>query len=147
VVDRVGRKPLLIVGALIMGASMLVIGSLFETGTPGGAGLIAVCCYLAGLGMSFGPIIWILMSELFPAPIRPQAMSLAIAAQWGANFFVSASFPVFPPGGFAFFVYGAFGLLAAFVVLRYVPETKGLDLESMGAFWRRQAGASPAPAS
>jgi SP family xylose:H+ symportor-like MFS transporter len=147
VVDRVGRKPLLVAGALIMGAAMLVIGSLFESGHAGATGLVAVCCYLAGLGMSFGPIIWILMSEIFPAPIRAQAMSIAIAAQWGANFLVSASFPVFPHGGFAFFVYGAFGLLAAFVVLRYVPETKGLDVESMGAFWRRQAGTSPVPAS
>ena len=147
VVDRVGRKPLLIAGALIMGASMLVIGSLFETGHPGTTGLVAVCCYLAGLGMSFGPIIWILMSEIFPAPIRPQAMSIAIAAQWGANFLVSATFPLFPPGGLAFFVYGAFGLLAAWIVLRYVPETKGLDLDSMGAFWRRQAGVSPATVS
>jgi MFS transporter, SP family, xylose:H+ symportor len=146
VVDRVGRKPLLVAGALVMGGSMIVIGTLFESGNPGSAGLVAVCCYLAGLGMSFGPIVWILMSELFPVPIRPQAMSIAIAAQWGANFLVSASFPVFPPGGSAFFLYGAFGLLAAFVVLRYVPETKGLDLDSMGAFWRRQAG-SPAAAS
>jgi len=147
VVDRVGRKPLLFAGGLIMGASMLVIGSVFETETHGAPGLIAVCCYLAGLGMSFGPLIWILMSELFPVPIRPQAMSIAIAAQWSANFLVSGSFPALPQGGFAFFVYGTFGLLAAFLVLRYVPETKGLDQESMSAFWRRQAGMSATPAS
>jgi SP family xylose:H+ symportor-like MFS transporter len=146
VVDRVGRKPLLFAGGLITGSSMLVIGSVFETGTHGAPGLIAMCCYLAGVGMSFGPIIWILMSELFPGPIRAQAMSIAIAAQWSANFLVSGSFPALPQGGFAFFVYGTFGLLAAFLVLRYVPETKGLDQESMSAFWRRQAGLSATPA-
>ena len=87
------------------------------------------------------------MSEIFPAPIRPQAMSIAIAAQWSANFLVSGTFPALPQGGFAFFLYGTFGLLAAFLVLRYVPETKGLDQESMGAYWRRQAGMTAAPAA
>ena len=70
IVDRVGRKPLLIFGALIMGLSMLAIGSLFQAENTGALGLVAICCYLAGLGMSFGPIVWIMMSEIFPAPIR-----------------------------------------------------------------------------
>ncbi len=154
IVDRVGRKPLLVVGAVIMGCSMMVIGSLFVSGTTGVSGLVAICCYLTGLGMSFGPIIWILMSEIFPAPIRAQGMSVAIAAQWATNFVVSASFPLmfdasFLPlthGGFAFFVYGAFGLLAGFVVLRHVPETKGLDQDLLGAFWRRHTREGAAPA-
>ena len=138
IVDRVGRKPLLVVGAVIMGCSMMAMSSLFVSKTTGVPGLVAMCCYLTGLGMSFGPIVWILMSELFPAPIRAQAMSVAIAAQWAANFLVSASFPlVF--GGFAFFIYGAFALLAGFVVLRHVPETKGLDQDLLGAFWRRHS--------
>jgi len=89
--------------------------------------------------MSFGPIVWILMSELFPAPIRAQAMSIAIAAQWATNFVVAGSFPVLFGGGLVFFGYGAFGLLAVFLVLRQVPETKGLDPELLGAFWRRQS--------
>ena len=148
VVDRVGRKPLLIVGGIVMGLTMMAIGALFASGNTGTPGLVAICCYMAGLGMSFGPIVWILMSEIFPAPIRAQAMSLTIAAQWSANFLVSASFPVMfgdatlnvlAQGGFAFFVYGAFGLLAAFVVSRHVPETKGLDPTLLGAFWRRQS--------
>ncbi len=148
VVDRVGRKPLLIVGAMILGMSMMVIGSLFQAQSTGTVGLVAICCYLAGLGMSFGPIVWILMSEIFPAPIRGQAMSIAIAAQWSANFLVCATFPVMfgdstlnglMHGGFAFWVYGGFAILAAFIVLRYVPETKGVDQDAIGAFWRRQA--------
>ena len=148
VVDRVGRKPLLMVGGIVMGLTMMGIGSLFATGNTGTPGLVAICCYMTGLGMSFGPIVWILMSEIFPAPIRAQAMSVTIAAQWSANFLVSASFPVLfgdatlnalTHGGFSFFVYGAFGLLAAFVVSRHVPETKGLDPALLGAFWRRQS--------
>jgi SP family xylose:H+ symportor-like MFS transporter len=145
VVDRVGRKPLLIFGALVMGLAMMALGSLFRTDNASAFGLTAMCLYMAGLGMSFGPIVWILMSEIFPAPIRAQAMSLAIAAQWAANFLVSFTFPIMfgdsalnglAHGGFAFWIYGGFGLLAAYVVLQYVPETKGLDHERMSMFWR-----------
>jgi MFS transporter, SP family, xylose:H+ symportor len=149
IVDRVGRRPLLIFGALTMGFSMVAIGSLFQAGTTGAVGLIAMCCYMVGLGMSFGPIVWILLSEIFPAPIRGRAMSTAIAAQWSANFVVSFTFPImfgdsmlngFAHGGFAFYIYGAFGMLAAFVVSRFVPETKGVDSARLDAFWRREAG-------
>jgi SP family xylose:H+ symportor-like MFS transporter len=145
IVDRVGRKPLLSLGALIMGLSMMALGSVFGLESGGTGGLLAMCCYMAGLGVSFGPIVWILMSELFPATIRGQAMSLAIAAQWAANFLVSFTFPLmfgdeaWIHGGYVFWIYGGFGLLAAFVVSRYVPETKGIDNERMTMFWRRQA--------
>jgi len=148
IVDRVGRKPLLIFGALLMGLAMMSIGALFQADNTGTWGLVAICCYLVGLGVSFGPIVWIMMSEIFPGPIRGQAMSIAVASQWSANFLVSATFPVlfgdsllnqFAHGGFAFLIYGSFGLLAAIVVMRYVPETKGLDNERAGAFWRRQS--------
>lgn len=148
IVDRVGRKPLLIMGAMIMGISMMIIGSLFQADSTGTVGLVAICCYLAGLGMSFGPIVWILMSEIFPSQIRGQAMSIAIAAQWSANFLVCATFPVMfgdstlnalTHGGFAFWIYGGFAIFAAFMVLRFVPETKGVDHELLASFWRRQA--------
>jgi SP family xylose:H+ symportor-like MFS transporter len=138
IVDRVGRKPLLIFGAVVMGLAMMALGSLFRTDNAGAGGLVAMCCYMAGLGMSFGPIVWILMSEIFPAPIRAQAMATSIAAQWGANFLVSFTFPILvDESGYAFWLYGAFGLLAAYVVLHYVPETKGVDNSSLGAYWRK----------
>jgi len=148
VVDRIGRKPLLIFGALIMGLSMMALGSLFRTDNASAYGLTAMCLYMSGLGMSFGPIVWILMSEIYPATIRAQAMSLAIAAQWGANFLVSFTFPILfgdgylnglANGGFAFWLYGAFGLLAAFFVMRFVPETKGVDGDQVAALWRRES--------
>jgi len=154
IVDRVGRKPLLIVGALVMGASMVALGFMFEMQSPATLGLIAMCCYLIGLGISFGPIVWIMLSEMYPAPIRAQAMSASVTAQWGANFLVAVSFPVLfgdnalgsdTHGGFAFWIYGGFAVLAAFVVLRFVPETKGIDSERLGAFWRRQTVESPEP--
>ena len=154
IVDRVGRKPLLIVGGLIMGVSMMVIGTVFQVQGSSTLGLVAVCCYLTGLGISFGPIVWIMLSEMYPAPIRAQATSLSVTAQWVANFLVAASFPLLfhdsalsasMHGGFPFWIYGGFAVLAAFVVLRFVPETKGIDSERLGAFWRRQTPISPQP--
>jgi len=148
IVDRVGRKPLLVLGALLMGLSMVAMGSLFKNDNAGAYGLAALCVYLIGFGVSFGPIVWIMMSEIFPAPIRSQAMSLAVAAQWGANCLVCFTFPLmfgnsglnaYAHGGFAFWIYGAFALLAAFVVLRFVPETKGLDSDQAAALWRRES--------
>lgn len=148
VVDRVGRKPLLVFGAVIMGLAMMALGSLFRTDNASAYGLTAMCLYMAGLGMSFGPIVWILMSEIFPTPIRAQAMAFSISAQWGANFLVSFTFPImfgdsvlngFAHGGFAFWIYGGFGLLAAYVVMRHVPETKGLDHERVSAYWKGTA--------
>jgi SP family xylose:H+ symportor-like MFS transporter len=156
VVDRVGRKPLLIVGALVMGLSMFLLGAVMATDGRGTIGLAAMCCYLIGLGISFGPIVWIMLSEIFPAPIRAQATSIAVWSQWSANLLVAVSFPALFGATIAggaldasviFWSFGGFALVAAFVVLRFVPETKGVDNEVLGTFWRRQAGVSSAAAS
>ncbi|HTU65385.1 MAG TPA: MFS transporter, partial [Steroidobacteraceae bacterium] len=86
-----------------------------------------------------------------PAPIKGQAMSLAVAAQWIANLLVSASFPMMLGNtslnsawnhGFAFWVYGTCGIAAAFVVMRFVPETKGVDSDMLAALWRREDAAA-----
>lgn len=147
VVDKVGRKPLLIVGGLISGLSMLWLGSAFHADQAAFAGLAATCSFMVGFALSFGPIVWIMMTEIFPAPIRGQAMSVAVASQWMANLLVSASFPMLMGNewlnaawnhGFAFWLYGAFAILAAFVVVRYVPETRGVDADQLVALWRRE---------
>jgi SP family xylose:H+ symportor-like MFS transporter len=142
-VDKIGRKPLLLFGGIIMGISMLALGSLFHSGNTGLLGLVAICFYLAGFAVSFGPVVWIMLSEIYPAPIRGQAMSLAVASQWVANLLVSGTFPLLLGNGawdhgYVFWVYGAFGILAAFVVLKFVPETRGVDSEMLETLWRRQ---------
>jgi SP family xylose:H+ symportor-like MFS transporter len=151
VVDKVGRKPLLIAGGLISGISMVALGCLFQTGQAGVYGLVAVCFFLIGFAFSFGPIVWIMMTELFPAPIRGQAMAIAVASQWIANLLVSGTFPwLFGNGtlnaalnhGFPFWLYGGFAILAAFVVMRHVPETRGVDADHLSAMWRREEAAS-----
>ena len=88
-----------------------------------------------------------MLTEIYPAPIRGQAMSIAVAAQWIANLLVSATFPLLLGNdtlnaswqhGFPFWLYGGFGLVAAFVVMRYVPETRGVDSEALASLWKRE---------
>jgi SP family xylose:H+ symportor-like MFS transporter len=153
IVDKVGRKPLLIFGGLIMGVSMLALGSLFHSQNTGIIALVAICFYLAGFAVSFGPIVWIMMTEIYPAPIRGQAMSIAVASQWIANLVVSGTFPLLLGNdtlnaafnhGFPFWLYGSFAILAAFIVLRFVPETRGVDSDHLSALWRREDVAAAA---
>jgi SP family xylose:H+ symportor-like MFS transporter len=156
-VDRWGRKPLLITGALIMAVSMTFLGFLFNAsgnGTSTGAlqmsysagmwGLIAVVGYIAGFSLSWGPIVWVMLAEIFPNSIKGKAMAIAVAAQWIANLFVSWSFKVLDGNsalntafnhGFAYWLYGAASVLAALFVMKYVPETKGRSLEAIQELW------------
>src|SRR5580692_2715910 len=88
-VDRLGRKPLLIIGGLVMGAAMVALGFLFQAKSVGTGPLIAAIAYIAGFALSWGPVTWVLLSEMFPNAIKNKAMAIAVAAQWIANLFVS----------------------------------------------------------
>jgi SP family xylose:H+ symportor-like MFS transporter len=143
-VDRFGRRPLQIVGALVMAVSMIWLGSELALGGKGMAALVAMLVYTAGFAVSWGPVTWVLLSEIFPNQIRGKAMALAVAAQWVANYVVSWSFPILNNNpwlvrhfhhGFAYWVYGVMSILAALFVWRTVPETKGRTLEQMEALW------------
>jgi len=145
-VDRLGRKPLLIVGGLVMAAAMISLGFLFQARTVGIAALIAVVIYIAGFALSWGPVTWVLLSEMFPNSIKGKALAIAVAAQWIANLLVSWSFKVLDGNsalnaafnhGFAYWVYGGMSLLAAAFVYFYVPETKRLTLEGIQGLWTR----------
>ena len=148
-VDRLGRKPLMIAGALVMAVSMLALGTLFATHQLGIGALLAMLAYVAGFAFSWGPVVWILLSEIFPNAIKGKAMSIAVAAQWIANLAVSWSFKVIDSNsvlnaqfnhGFAYWVYGVMGLLAAVFMWRWVPETAGQSLETMQDLWRQPRG-------
>jgi len=143
-VDRWGRKPLLILGALVMAVSMISLGFLFSTGHVGTAALVAVVAYIGGFALSWGPVVWVLLSEIFPNAIKGKAMAIAVAMQWGANLLVSGSFKVLDGNsvlnamfnhGFAYWIYGVMSVLAALFVLKFVPETKGRTLESIQELW------------
>ena len=150
-VDRLGRKPLLVIGALIMAVSMIALGCLFNAKSVGLGSLVAVVAYIGGFALSWGPVVWVLLSEMFPNSIKGRALGIAVAAQWIANLFVSWSFKVLDGNsvlnalfnhGFAYWIYGAMSLLAAAFVVLYVPETKGRSLEAIQDLWGK--GAAPA---
>jgi SP family xylose:H+ symportor-like MFS transporter len=155
-VDKWGRKPLLVTGAVIMAVSMIALGCLFNAKAVGLGALIAVVAYIAGFALSWGPVAWVMLSEMFPNAIKGKAMGLAVAAQWIANFVVSASFKVLDGNstlnamfnhGFAYWIYGGMSVLAAVFVLRYVPETKGRSLEAIQDLWGKPETADAAVAS
>lgn len=144
-VDRFGRKPLMILGALAMGVSMFCLGMSFYLGQPGLLALVFMLTYTAGFAMSWGPVTWVLLSEIFPNSIRG-AMSIAVAAQWIANLLVSWTFPIMNDNtwltsqfnhGFSYWIYGLMGLLAALFVWKLVPETKSKTLEEMENLWKK----------
>ena len=150
-VDRWGRKPLLIVGGLVMAVAMLALGFLFQAHAVGVAALCAVVLYIAGFALSWGPVTWVLLSEMFPNAIKNRAMAIAVAAQWIANLFVSWSFKVLDGNsalnglfnhGFAYWIYGSMSVLAAVFVFWYVPETKRQTLEGIQRLWSRSSSAA-----
>lgn len=148
-VDRLGRKPLLIIGALVMGVAMIALGFLFRANSVGAAPLFAAILYIAGFALSWGPVTWVLLAEMFPNSIKSRAMALAVAAQWIANLFVSWSFKILIGNstlnalfnhGFPYWMYGVMSFLAAGFVYAYVPETKRRTLEEIQNLWTSRGG-------
>lgn len=145
-VDRFGRKPLQIIGALGMAVFMFMLGFSFYFGQLGVIAMVSMLGYVACFAFSWGPITWVLLSELFPNKIRGGAMAIAVAAQWIANLVISWTFPIMNSStaltklfnhGFAYWIYGLMGILAAWFMWKYVPETKGKTLEQIEKLWKK----------
>lgn len=145
-VDSWGRKPLLILGGFIMAVAMIAMGFMFQTHSQGIGLLVAAMLYVAGFALSWGPVVWVMLSELFPNSIKGPAMAIAVAAQWISNFVVTWSFLVIDGDtklnavfnhGAAYYMYGAFSILAALFVWKFVPETKGKTLEAIEGLWKK----------
>jgi MFS transporter, SP family, sugar:H+ symporter len=150
-IDRIGRKPLLIIGSVGMTITLATMSLIFGTatvvdGTPdlstavlGGASanvaLVAANLFVVAFGMSWGPVVWVLLGEMFPNRMRAMALSLAAGAQWVANWVVTVSFPTLKDIGLglAYGLYAGFALLSFFFVLKMIEETKGKQLEDMHA--------------
>ena len=139
-VDKWGRKPLLIIGSIGMAIGMIAISTLAFLDIIGTTTLVFIIIYTASFMMSWGPICWVLISEIFPNKIRSQAVAIAVAAQWAANFFISSTYPPmmeFSNGG-TYLFYGVMSILSALFVWKYVPETKGKTLEEMEGLWKEK---------
>lgn len=145
-VDRFGRKPLMIIGGVGMAISMIALGFAFYFGKVGLVALIFMLTYTAAFAMSWGPVTWVLLSEIFPNSIR-SAMSIAVAAQWIANLVISWTFPMLNDNlaltakfnhGFAYWIYGVMGILSAIFIWKLVPETKGKTLEEIEKLWQKK---------
>ncbi|MEX0771878.1 MAG: sugar porter family MFS transporter [Balneolales bacterium] len=145
-VDKVGRKPLLLVGALgqavMLGCMALIFstaatsegGSLELDGTMGLLALLAANAYIAFFAFTWGPIMWVMLGEMFPNKIRGAALAICGILHWSSNFLITMSFPIFLASiglGMSYGIYAACGIIAFFFVKKLVSETKGRSLEDM----------------
>ena len=151
-VDKLGRKPLIYIGSIGMLVGFLLLGLTLMNGYIGIWSLIGVLLFTASFAMSMGPVVWVLLSEMFPNSIRSVAMSIAVAAQWAANYVVTQSFPIvaesdlnnseYWSGSLPYFIFSVFILGIIFFTYRFIPETKGKSLEELENLWERKDAAS-----
>ncbi|WP_111510269.1 sugar porter family MFS transporter [Mycobacterium kyogaense] len=143
-IDKIGRKPLLLIGSTGMAVTLVTMAVIFGQATlnpdgtpslPGASGtiaLIAANLFVVAFGMSWGPVVWVLLGEMFPNRIRAAALGLAAAGQWAANWLITVTFPGLREHlGLAYGFYGLCAVLSGLFVWRWVMETKGVSLEDM----------------
>ena len=147
-VEKWGRRPLLITGSVGMAVGAFGVALTFGNASLSMVCMVSIMVYSAAFMMSWGPICWVLIAEIFPNTIRGKAVAIAVAFQWIFNWIVSSTFvPMFnmktagdPDFGhwFTYGLYGVICVLAALFVWKLVPETKGKTLEDMTRLWRKE---------
>ncbi|MBN2971397.1 sugar porter family MFS transporter [Roseomonas aeriglobus] len=145
-VDRIGRKPLLLIGSAGMAATLIALVYAFANGSVDGAGklslsselgtiaLVAANLYVIFFNVSWGPIMWVMLGEMFPNQIRGSALAVCGFAQWFSNYLVAQSFPLMAAGlglAVSYSLYAAAAVVSFFLVQRFIHETKGVELEAM----------------
>lgn len=157
-VDRVGRKPILLTGSVIMTLSLGSMALCFAYAVKGTGGavtlpapfgliaLVAANLFVIGFGASWGPLVWVLLGEIFPSRIRAKALGVAAAAQWIANFLITVSFPVMSAWSLSgtYLMYAIFAALSFVYVLWRIPETKGMELEQTETLFFKAPAPAPA---
>lgn len=139
-VDKWGRKPLLITGSIGMAIGMFAIASLSYFEIIGISTLVFIIIYTASFMMSWGPICWVLIAEIFPNKIRGQAVAIAVSAQWASNYLISSTYPAMMEfsGAATYGFYGLMAVVSALFVWKMVPETKGKSLEEVEKIWEKK---------
>jgi sugar porter (SP) family MFS transporter len=142
-IDRVGRRPLLLgsLAGMAVALAVLGFGFLASTSSTTLAGLSVVCLmvFVGSFAIGLGPIFWLLIAEIYPLRVRGLAMSVATTANWGSNLVVSLTFltllQALGPAN-TFWLYGVVAILAWYFAFRLVPETRGRTLEEIERYWR-----------
>ncbi len=144
-IDRAGRRPLLLTGIAGMIVTLFALGYAFHSPMHGGSlATVAVICmmlYVASFAISLGPIFWLLIAEIYPLPVRSSAEGLSATFNWGANLLVSLTFLTLLQlmgASRTFWLYGIFAIGAWIFSYYLVPETKGRTLEEIEEFWRKR---------
>lgn len=145
-VDKIGRKPLLLIGSIGMAITLGVMAFIFATaavqdggalkltGNSGIIALVAANLYVFFFNTSWGPIMWVMLGEMFPNQIRGSALAVAGLAQWTSNFAITMTFPILLASiglGGAYGLYAVCSVLSVFFIVKFVNETKGIELEDM----------------
>ncbi len=144
VVDRLGRKPLMLIGSVGMFAALTAMGLAVFLGKTEGYLLVFILVYIASFAVSVGPVVWVLLSEIFPTKLRGTAMAIATLCLWVANYLVSQTFPMLDKSealnaifnhALPFWIYAVFCVVLFVIVAVYIPETKGKSLEAIESYW------------
>lgn len=145
-VDKIGRKPLLIIGSIGMAIGMGGVSMLSAFNVIGISTLIFIVIFTASFMMSWGPIVWVVLSEIFPNRIRGAAMAIAVAVQWLANFTITSFYPYMMEvsGAMTYGFYGLMCVLSGLFVWKFLPETKGKTLEELEKLWKKKEDTSEA---
>ncbi|HEV2318795.1 MAG TPA: MFS transporter, partial [Verrucomicrobiae bacterium] len=133
-VDKMGRKPLMLIGSVGMSIAMTLLAAIFITRhAKGYFVLICIMGYLAAFGFSLGPVVWVLIAEIFPNRLRSVAVAIATITLWAADFVVSLTFPYLlkHAQGYSFVIYGSMCVLCFLFCWKYLEETKGKTLEEI----------------
>ncbi|WPP51223.1 sugar porter family MFS transporter [Catalinimonas niigatensis] len=134
-VDRLGRKPLLLAGSIGMTVSLTFLVFSFMSDTPGGYGvLFSILGYIASFAATHAAVMWVVVSEIFPNKYRGSAMSVSLFLHWSATYLVTQTFPWMlenKGGAFSFGIFAVISALSFFFVWFFVPETKGKSLEQI----------------
>ena len=145
-VDKLGRKPLMVIGSIGMGIALFAMGVAGIRQATGMWMLMFVLIYIASFALSVGPVTWVILSEIFPTKIRGRAMGIATICLWMANSIVSQTFPMMDENeflvekfhhGFPFFIYSIMCVVLVIFIARVVPETKGKTLEEIEKMWEK----------
>jgi SP family sugar:H+ symporter-like MFS transporter len=144
-IDKVGRKPLLMIGsigmavtlgtlAVVFGTALMQNGSLVLNDTTGPIALVAANLYVMFFNFSWGPVMWVMLGEMFPNQLRGSGLAVSGLAQWGSNFGITMTFPLMLTGiglGGAYGFYFVCAVISIFFIAKFVHETKGKELEQM----------------